>query len=52
MLELQEQIELGTGLKDIAVDVVNRAIKAGATSADAIARDGNEFSTSVRMGEV
>jgi len=48
----QERIELGAGLKDIAVEVVDRAIKAGATSADAIARDGNEFSTLVRLGEV
>ena len=51
-LELQDQIELGTGLKQIAVEVVERAIKAGATAADAIARDGNEFSTLVRLGEV
>ena len=52
MLDTQEQIELGTGLKEIALDVVERAMKAGATAADAIARDGNEFSTLVRMGEV
>src|SRR5438105_7351489 len=51
-VEIQERIELGVGLKEIAVDVVDRAIKAGATSADAIARDGNEFSTLVRLGEV
>lgn len=51
-VETQERIELGTGLKEIATDVVSRAMKAGATAADAIARDGNEFSTVVRMGEV
>lgn len=51
-VETQEKIELGAGLKDIAVDVVERAMKAGATAADAIARDGNEFSTLVRLGEV
>lgn len=51
-VETQERIELGTGLKEIAVDVVARAMKAGATAADAVARDGNEFSTVVRMGEV
>jgi PmbA protein len=51
-VELQDQIELGTGLKQIAVEVVERAVKAGATAADAIARDGNEFSTLVRLGEV
>src|SRR5437763_5711080 len=48
----QDQIELGAGLKEIAVEVVDRAMKAGATAADAIARDGNEFSTLVRLGEV
>src|SRR5689334_9991718 len=51
-VEIQEHIELGAGLKPIAVEVVERAIKAGATAADAIARDGNEFSTLVRLGEV
>lgn len=51
-VEIQERIELGTGLKEIALDVVARAMQAGATAADAIARDGNEFSTLVRLGEV
>lgn len=51
-VETQERIELGAGLKQIAVEVVARAMKAGATAADAIARDGNEFSTLVRLGEV
>jgi PmbA protein len=51
-VETEQQIELGRGLKEIAADVVERAIKAGATAADAIARDGNEFSTLVRLGEV
>src|SRR5690242_7676183 len=39
-------------LRDLATDVVARAIKAGATAADAIVRDGTEFSSVVRMGEV
>src|SRR5204862_7537173 len=51
-VETQERIELGAGLKEIAVEVVERAMKAGATSADAIAGDGNEFSTLVRLDEV
>lgn len=42
----------GNELKQIAADIVARAIKAGASSADAIARDGNEFSTLVRLGQV
>ncbi|HWC17082.1 MAG TPA: metallopeptidase TldD-related protein [Terriglobales bacterium] len=51
-VETQEQIELGAGLREIASEVVEHAMKAGATAADAIARDGNEFSTLVRLGEV
>ncbi len=39
-------------LREIATDVVARAIKGGATAADAIARDATEFSTVVRLGEV
>src|SRR5689334_647782 len=39
-------------LRETAADAVSRAIRAGATSADAIVRDGTEFSTVVRMGQV
>ena len=39
-------------LRDLAADVVARAIKGGASAADAIVRDATEFSTVVRMGEV
>ena len=39
-------------LRNLAADVVARAMKAGASAADAIVRDGTEFSTVVRMGEV
>jgi PmbA protein len=41
-----------TDLREIAVDVVARAMKAGATAAEAIVREGDEFSTLVRLGEV
>ena len=41
-----------TDLKDIAADVVRRAIAGGATAAEAVAMDGSEFSTAVRLGEV
>ncbi len=44
--------EIKTDLRDIAVDVVERAVKAGATAADSIVREGEEFSTVVRMGQV
>jgi PmbA protein len=39
-------------LKQVASDVVARAIKAGATAADAIVREGDEFSVVVRLGQV
>ena len=45
-------LENQTDLREIAVDVIDRAMKAGATLAEAVVRDGTEFSTLVRMGEV
>src|SRR5215469_14015581 len=39
-------------LKEIAADVVRRAMQGGATAAEAVAADGSEFSTVVRLGEV
>jgi PmbA protein len=39
-------------LRDLAANVVSRAMKAGATAAEAVVREGTEFSTVVRMGEV
>ncbi len=39
-------------LKEIAVDVVRQAMAKGSSSAEAVVREGNEFSTSVRLGEV
>jgi PmbA protein len=39
-------------LRDLATEVVSRAKKAGATAAEAVVREGSEFSTVVRMGEV
>src|ERR1700753_1598857 len=41
-----------TDLKEIAADVVRRAMQGGATAAEAVAMDGSEFSTVVRLGEV
>src|SRR5580704_13114639 len=41
-----------TDLKEIAADVVARAMLGGATAAEAVAMDGSEFSTVVRLGEV
>ena len=41
-----------TDLREIASDVVSRAMKAGATAAEAVVREGSEFSTLVRLGQV
>ncbi len=41
-----------TDLKEIAADVIRRAMQGGATAAEAVAMDGSEFSTVVRLGEV
>ena len=38
--------------ESLASDVVARALKAGASDAEAVLREGDEFSVSVRMGEV
>src|SRR3954463_10398042 len=39
-------------LKETAVDVVSSAMKSGASAAEAVVREGNEFSTVVRLGQV
>jgi PmbA protein len=41
-----------TDLKDLAQDIVRRAISGGATSAECVVREGDEFSTLVRLGQV
>jgi PmbA protein len=41
-----------TDLRSVAAEVVDRAMKAGASAADAIAREDTEFSTLVRLGQV
>jgi PmbA protein len=44
--------ETALDLEFLASDVVARAMKAGASDAEAVARDGDEFSVNVRMGQV
>jgi len=39
-------------MESLTADVVARAVKAGATDAEAVVREGDEFSVNVRMGEV
>ncbi len=44
--------KLETDLKEVATDIVGRAIKGGATAAECVVREGDEFSTLVRLGQV
>ncbi len=44
--------ESALDLESLTADVVAMAMKAGATDAEAVAREGDEFSVNVRMGEV
>lgn len=39
-------------LRQLAADVMARALRAGASDAEVIVREGDEFSTAVRLGEV
>ena len=41
-----------TDLKELAQDLVRRAIAGGATAAESVIREGDEFSTLVRLGQV
>ena len=45
-------MKLETDLKQLAADVVRRATEGGATAAEAVAGDGENFSTVVRLGQV
>ncbi|MGO9325323.1 MAG: TldD/PmbA family protein [Terracidiphilus sp.] len=44
--------EIAIDLESLVADVVAQAVKAGASDAEAVAREGDEFSVNVRMGEV
>jgi PmbA protein len=41
-----------TDMQQLAVNVVEHALRAGATEAEAVIREGDEFSTLVRLGQV
>lgn len=45
-------LESGIDLRQLASDVVAQALRAGASDAEVTIREGDEFSTTVRMGEV
>src|SRR6202795_4860192 len=44
--------KLETDLRQLAQDTVRRAMAGGATAAECVIREGDEFSTLVRLGEV
>src|SRR3981081_800983 len=44
--------KIETDLREIAQDIVRRAINGGATAAECVVREGDEFSTLVRLGQV
>src|SRR5256885_8169280 len=44
--------KLETDLKDLAQDIVRCAMSGGATAAECVIREGDEFSTVVRLGQV
>src|SRR5216684_1491541 len=46
------EVKLALDLKELATDVVRRAMKGGATTAECVVREGDEFSTVVRLGQV
>ena len=50
-LETKKQ-EAGIDLQGVATDAIRRAMAAGATAAEVVLREGDEFSTVVRLGEV
>src|SRR6202158_4160233 len=50
-LEPKKQ-QLETDLRDLAQDIVRRTMSGGATAAECVVREGDEFSTLVRLGQV
>src|SRR5215475_2610886 len=44
--------QLTTDLKSLAADIVSRSMQGGATAAECVVREGDEFSTLVRLGQV
>jgi hypothetical protein len=50
-LETRNQ-KIETDLRELAQDIVRRAVSGGATAAECVIREGDEFSTVVRLGQV
>lgn len=49
---MQTDLLMSTDLKQLAADVLVKALKAGATDAEAVVYEGDEFETRVRLGQV
>jgi PmbA protein len=45
-------VKIETDLRELAQDIVKRAMAGGATAAECVVREGDEFSTLVRLGQV
>jgi PmbA protein len=52
MPETTLEPQLTTDLKSLAQDIVQRAVQRGASAAECVIREGDEFSTLVRLGQV
>ena len=52
MPETTLEVQIETDLKELAQDIVVRATSSGATAAECVIREGDEFSTLVRLGQV
>jgi PmbA protein len=52
MPETIVEAQIETDLRELAQDVVRRAMQHGATAAECVIREGDEFSTLVRLGQV
>jgi PmbA protein len=52
MTTILENPQVATDLKSVATDVVARAMQGGASAAECVVREGDEFSTVVRLGQV
>lgn len=51
-IEAIEAQSIETDLKELAQDIVSRAMQHGATAAECVIRQGDEFSTLLRLGQV
>jgi PmbA protein len=46
------EVQITTDLKELAQDMVRRAVSSGASAAECVIREGDEFSTLVRLGQI